>query len=80
MRYGHDARMLCGQDVRLVGWGAEDAARAEGFVAQHGGILQATPVGHVGVCLSWTAENGQVVTVTGDTSGDALRALRGVVS
>jgi len=79
MRVGRDVRMLCGTDMRRSGMGPEDAARAESFVARYGGTLYAGPVGDAAVSVTWDAESGQRVMVTGETFGEALGKLRGQV-
>lgn len=70
-----DARIMCGMDVRRIAWTPEDTARGEGFVARHGGLLCAMPVGDAAIGLTWTPDGGPIVTVTGATYGEALTRL-----
>jgi len=76
MHYGHDTRLVCGTDVRRFGYGPEDAARAEGFVARYGGLLSVAPVGGAAVSVTWETGTGQAVSGTGLTFADALRDLQ----
>jgi len=70
-----DARLICGQDVRQSGFWPTDEARVEAFVEQHGGTLEAGPVGDVAVMFRWS-HNGKTIVTTGVTAREALRKLR----
>lgn len=71
-----DARQMCGHDVRRSGIWPTDSARLEAFIQQHGGTVEASPIGNVGVMLRWCAELGNGVVVTGQTTQDAIVKLR----
>ena len=70
-----DARLLCGQDVRRYGFWPTDTARAEGLVAQYGGMITAMPVDGVAVSMRWEPDDGEPITVTACSVPDALERL-----
>lgn len=67
--------MMCGSDVRRVGLWPDDEARAEMLARRYGGTVTTYPVGLAAVCMEWTSRDGQTVTVTGSTAGEALQRL-----
>lgn len=68
--------ITCGSDVRRYGVSPEDSARAEGVVSRYGGTVQLYSTG-ASCSATWQArvEQAALVTVTGNTYGEALRAL-----
>lgn len=70
-----DARLICGQDVRRSGLWPTDESRIEAFIDQHGGTLEAGPIGDVAVMFRWSRD-GRTVVTTGVTAREALRKLR----
>jgi hypothetical protein len=75
MIHGLDARQMCGQDIRSRGVWPSDSSRLEAFVGQHGGIVEAYPIGNVGVALRWI-DGERSVTRSGPTFADALQSLQ----
>ena len=75
-----DARLICGQDVRRSGLWPTDAARAEAFVAQHGGVLSAYAVGNIAVTLEWQSDRGQTRSATAPSVAEAFDRLRGLIT
>lgn len=76
---GLDARQMCGYDVRSRGVWPSDSSRLEAFVGQYGGIVEAYPVGNVGIGLRWISGD-RVVTRSGLTLAEALQGLQASVS
>lgn len=70
-----DARLICGQDVRRSGIWPTDESRIEAFIQQHGGTLEAAPVGDAAIMLRWYTESGESHAVTGVTAREALNRL-----
>jgi hypothetical protein len=75
MEYGTDARQMCGSDIRSRGVWPSDSARLDAFVGQYGGVLEAFPVGNVGIGLRWMSDD-RVIVQSGPTADVALTKLR----
>jgi len=73
---GADPRIICGQDVRSRGPNPSDGARLEAFVGRFGGMLEAYPVGSVGIAVRWIGPDGRELSRTGATFTDALQRLQ----
>lgn len=77
---GADPRIICGQDVRSRGPNPADGARLEAFVGRFGGMLEAYPVGSVGIAVRWIGPDGRELSRTGATFTDALQRLQAGLS
>ena len=76
MRYGTDARLMCGMDLRQMATSPEDAARVDAFLGEYGGTMSVYPVWGVAMAVEWEPEEGERVTGTGPTVAMALLSLR----
>jgi hypothetical protein len=69
-------RAMCGHDLRRVQWSPEDIARAEGLVAEFGGILSHYIGSHgAGPGVEWFDESGEHIVIEGSDVSSVLAIL-----
>jgi hypothetical protein len=72
-------RQTFGADVRQPHWTPTDTARAEGLVAEYGGVVSLTSGESAGVCVEWLDASGCRVMLEGRDAPAVLRSLSAVL-